>query len=89
LALAQTAWLKADELASGALELAEQIGQQEEIARNNYILAQSLLRQGFPSQAYSYARTSAIIYAQLRHKYLPDVQEVILKCKEGMKKKNK
>jgi tetratricopeptide (TPR) repeat protein len=89
LALAQTDWLKADELARGALELAEQIGQQEEIARNNYILAQSLLRQGFPSQAYSYARTSAIIYAQLRHKYLPEVQEVILKCKEGMKKKNK
>jgi tetratricopeptide (TPR) repeat protein len=87
LALAETDWVKAEELARGALELAEQIGQQEELARNNYRLAQSLLQQGFPSQAYSYARISVEKYSNLRHKYLPEAQELLLRCKERMKKK--
>jgi tetratricopeptide (TPR) repeat protein len=89
LALAQTDWVKAEELARGALELAEQIGQQEELARNNYRLAQSLLQQGFPSQASSYARTSVGIYTKLRHKYLLEAQELLLRCKERISMKKK
>lgn len=87
LALAQTDWVKAEELARGALESAEQIGQQEELARNNYRLAKSLLEQGFPSQAYSYARISVGIYTKLRHKYLLEAQELLIRCREKMRKK--
>ena len=87
LALAQTDWVKAEELARGALELADQIGQQEELARNNYRIAKSLLHQSFPSQAYSFARTGVEIYTKLRHKDLPEAQELLLRCRERMKKK--
>jgi tetratricopeptide (TPR) repeat protein len=89
LALAQRNWAKAEELGRDALNLAEQLGEQEEIARDNYRTALALMKQGFLSQAYSYAKASVTIYGQLRHKDLSDAQEIYLRCKEEIQKGSK
>jgi tetratricopeptide (TPR) repeat protein len=87
LALAQRDWTKAEKLALEALKLAEEIGQQEEIAQDNYRIARALLLQGNASLASSYALKSVNIYTRLRHPYLPEAVEVLMRSREERPKK--
>jgi Domain of unknown function (DUF4062)/NB-ARC domain/MalT-like TPR region len=87
LALAQRDWAKAEKLALEALKLAEEIGQQEEIAQDNYRIARALLLQGNVSLASSYALKSVNIYTRLRHPYLPEAVEVLMRSREERQKK--
>ena len=82
LALAQTNWPRAEELAHEALKLAEELGQQEEIARNNYRIARALLMQKNLPLASSYALKSVNIYTRLRHQYLPEAVEVLMRSRQ-------
>ena len=78
LALEYKEWVKAEILASEALKLAEEIGQQDEIARENFLLATAYLQLGYGgNRGLAASRKAVEIYTRLRHKDLPEAESLL------------
>jgi tetratricopeptide (TPR) repeat protein len=78
LALKQGNWQKVEALASDALRLAEELGLQDEIARENLHLAIAYLNLGYGGPRGLDASQKAVqIYKRLRHKDLPDAEAIL------------
>lgn len=81
LALVRELWEEAEVLAREALALAEQVGKDEVIAGCSYCIAQALHHLPHaPSslgEAAGLVRRAVVIFTRLRHKDLPDAQELL------------
>lgn len=80
LALYRERWEDAETLAREALEMAEEIEQQEVIGWNCYCLAKTLTRQGKTNGGLPYALRAVEIYTNLRHHNLEIAQAVLKEC---------
>ena len=83
--LKQKDWQKAIGLASDSLRLAEELGSQEEIARENLHLAIAYLNLGDGKPRGLKASQKAVeIYRRLRHKALPDAKAILMEWKNEL-----
>jgi len=72
-------WQKVITLANDALKLAEELGLQEEIARENLHLAIAYLNLGDGKpRGLSASQKAVEIYKRLRHKALPDAEAILM-----------
>ena len=78
LALKQYEWAVAEDMATDALKLAEEIGQQDEIARQNLHLATAYLNLGYSgTRGLVCSRKAVEIFTRLRHKELPEAKAAL------------
>ncbi len=80
LALDQEDWLGAETLAHEALPLSEKVGRLELIADDCQYLAKSLVRQGKPAEARSYAQRAVEIYDRLSSPKLEEARAILDEC---------
>lgn len=80
LALDREDWPAAEQKATEALGLAEELGRKEVIAGNHHTLALTLLRQDRPFDALEHAQQAVALFSFLRYRDLAEAQACLADC---------